>query len=129
MVICHFESKGYTHNEALNAFLPLNICGLAARLLPGFLKQIHGIKLLTLAIFFTICGSVGQLVIWLAPNYIIIMIGVGLTGIPMGGVVCVASIVVIKLVGNQKFPVAFGLILTTIGILASLCGPIYGKSF
>jgi hypothetical protein len=69
LLIDIFESKGYTHSQALNAFLPLNLCGLAARLLPGFLKNIHGMKQLILAICFTVCGGVGQIVIWLAPNY------------------------------------------------------------
>ncbi|XP_053402843.1 uncharacterized protein LOC123550384 [Mercenaria mercenaria] len=121
-----FESKGYKKDQGLRSFLMLNLSCLVARLLPAFLRQVQGVNLLIVAIVFSVCGCIGQVMILFSTNYILMMTGVGLTGIQMGGVISVASIFVAKLVGEKTFPVAFGLILTVTGILASSCGPAYG---
>ncbi|KAL4217623.1 hypothetical protein ACF0H5_022365 [Mactra antiquata] len=123
IIIDMLESKGFPQNMAIHAYIPLNVCALICRILPGIITAIDP---LWFVVFYSFCGTAGQVILLISSNYAICMVAVGLTGMTVGGVISAATIVVAKSVDIEKFAVAFGQILTGVGIVVTIMTPMYG---
>lgn len=124
-----FTTKGYSEEEGLSAFLPYFLTSIFGRILPGILQQSKRISPFVLPVLCAIFGVLGQLCVLLSSDYVIMMLGCCLAGLSVGGAISASSVVAIRLVAKEAFPVAFGLVVSLSGILTAAVAPLNGKYF
>ena len=122
-----FTTKGYSSEEGLSAFLPYFLTSILGRILPGILQQSKRISPFVLPVLCAIFGVLGQLCVLLSSDYVIMMLGCCLAGLSVGGAISASSVVAIRLVTKEAFPVAFGLVVSFSGILTAAVAPLNGK--
>ena len=128
VIVDVFTSAGYSSDEGLSAFLPYFIASIVGRLLPGIIQQNQRMNPLIVPLICGIIGVCGQLAILLSSEYVIMMLGCGLSGLSVGGAISSSSVVATRLVEKEAFPVAFGLITTVSGALSAISAPLNGKN-
>ena len=127
VIVDIFTSRGYSADEGLFAFLPYFLASIFGRLLPGILQQNKQVNPLILPVICALLGVLGQLSIFISSKYSVMMFGSCLSGLSVGGAISSSSVVAIRLVAKDAFPVAFGLVTTLSGILSAVSAPLNGK--
>ena len=128
VVVDIFTTKGLSSDEGLSAFLPYFLASIFGRILPGVLQQSSRVNPLILPLGCAILGVLGQLCVLLSSEYTVLMIGCCLAGLSVGGAISSSSVVAVRLVNKEAFPVAFGLIMSLSGIFTAVVAPLNGTS-
>ena len=128
VVVDIFTTKGLSSEEGLSAFLPYFLASIFGRILPGILQQSPKVNPLLLPFGCAILGILGQLCVLLSSDYTVLMIGCSLAGLSVGGAISSSSVVAVRLVDKEAFPLAFGLIMSLSGILTAVVAPLNGMS-
>ena len=118
--------KGFQPDEALLAFPTMSGVGFAGRLLPGITKQIRGVSTFVCPICFSFCGAVGQLIFLFCSDNLSLLIGCGFLGLAMAGVMSGANVAIAQILDKDLIAVGVGIMYSTLGILVTMFGPIYG---
>ena len=123
-----FKWKGYNVNQTLPVFIPSSIFHILSRLVTGLVKQRRGINTYVFPMLAIIGGIVGQTLILLFDNFILLSIGATLNAITNGGVISTAVVLVVKL-SKDGSPLGTGLLFTFEGISSAALSPLFGTSF
>ena len=127
VIIDIFVTKGFSRAEGLVSYIPISVFGFIAQLLPEMLmmkKEVFNV--LILPIVYSLCGLIGQLLIYASSDYMILLVGCSLSGISNGGVISASSIFM-KTLGRRKFVVGSDLLDILKGILVIGIGPLFGR--
>ena len=122
-----FRWKGYGVDETLKVFIPLSIVNILSRIVTGLIKQRRGINTYVFPMLAIIGGMVGQTLILLFDNFIVLSVGATLTSVINGGVISTAVVIVVKL-SKEGSPLGTGLLFTTVGISSAAFSPLFGTS-
>ena len=119
--------KGYTDDQSALLITLFSAASALGRTMPLICSKVKpGTDLLLLLAFCAIGGCVAQLVILFTTEMHFAIIGNMLSGLIHGGMFSASAVVVAKYSSKELFSVAFGILLTAIGILVLSLGPVYG---
>lgn len=125
MIVDIFESEGHSTEKAIFVYVPLNICNLIYRLLPGILTKVNPITFMTL---YCACGAFGKFALLYLTNYYTMLASASLSTAILGGLIAAATIEIANSIEMHKFSLAFGLIWTGSGLITIASSPALGKS-
>lgn len=122
-----FADKKLSRDDAIFGLLLLNAVNIVGRITPGILIQIECVPVLFgpfLATLIAVCTMTG--LIW-AESRPVVLLFCALTGMPIGMLTAMFSIISVWLVGEDNFPAAMSLLVTTYGMVNAIVGPVSGK--
>lgn len=124
----YYQSKGISRSDAVSIYLYMNIVSTLFRFLPGILKQLPHVSVLSIPTVCALIGTVSMTAFPLAGSSFTLNLAAACGyGLGIGGVVTVVSISIGKLVGQENYSAGLGIAMTVSGILNTASGPISGK--
>lgn len=120
------KSKGFTEQEALVMYLYMNISNTVSRLLPGLCRLTPHLDVLVLPAIFTGLSSSSSIGLVEATTYYQHVVLMCCFGMAIGATETMLSITTMELVGLENYSVAFGILLTVIGMNSIWAGAFSG---
>ncbi|XP_052761231.1 monocarboxylate transporter 6-like isoform X2 [Mya arenaria] len=117
--------RGLSREVGLNAFVVVNSVNVIAGLVTGLLKQIPGLSYSCLLIVVAVFGLAGSLLILLSSGAPLYFLASTLIGVSLGGVLT-SSLIGLKIVRQELISVASGTLITMIGLMTAVLGPLLG---
>ncbi|XP_071143130.1 monocarboxylate transporter 2-like [Mytilus edulis] len=122
-----YQLNGLSRSEAVSIYLYMNVTSTLFRFVPGILKQIPHVSVISIPAFSALVGAIAIAIFPLVPpSYTSFILVACLYGIGLGGMVTVLGISIIKLAGEENYSAALGMSMTCSGIMNAAAGPISG---
>ncbi|CAC5414363.1 SLC16A9 [Mytilus coruscus] len=122
-----YQFNGLSRTQAVSIYLYMNVTSTLFRFIPGLLKQIPHVSVLSIPVFSSLVGAIAMGIFPLVPpSYSSFLLIACLYGIGLGGMVTVLGISIIKLAGEENYSAALGISMTCSGIMNAAAGPISG---
>lgn len=123
----YYQFKGLSRSDAVSLYLYMNIVSTLFRFLPGFLKQLPHVSVLSIPAVSALVGGASMLGFTQSgSSYSLNLVAACGYGLGIGGMVTVLSISIVKLVGQENYSAGLGISMTVSGIFNAAAGPISG---
>jgi len=124
----YYQFKGLSRSDAVSLYLYMNIVSTLFRFLPGFLKQLPHVSVLSIPAVSALVGAAAMLGFTQSgSSFNLNLIAACGYGLGIGGMVTVLSISIVKLVGQENYSAGLGTSMTVSGIFNAAAGPISGS--
>ncbi|KAK3087883.1 hypothetical protein FSP39_011970 [Pinctada imbricata] len=121
-----FESKGIQRDTGVWLYTALGLASTLIRPFPGYLAQLPRVPKLAIPAVHILIGAVAIILFPYATSVTHFAALSCSFGMSIGGLVSVLSISTLHIVGEDDYPTALGVLMSSIGIMTSVAGPMSG---